>query len=337
MFMKSKMTVGLVVLIFSLCSCTADANKVSESSMFLMDTSVTMKMEGNNSDCYEYMNKLKELDSIFSNLYKNSSKNGENENYDENSRLVINDVLEKTSSLNDTYGNRINVSCGALNNAWGISTETPHVPDADTLSVAMKNITDTDYCDNDVNMFPQGVYPDFGSVAKGYSCDIVKTMLDQNNYDGYALVNMGSSSLIYGKKPDGTLFNAAITNPDGGAYLGFITTKQCFISTSGAYERNFEDNGKIYSHILDIKTGYPVETDLSSVTVICPFNNNNTSGISSDFLSTLIFMEGTANLDKYLAKDNFYVVASDKNKNVYISKGINFTLNEESGYKLVQQ
>lgn len=333
-FIKFIMTASLLAVIFSMSSCTADVNKVSESSMFLMDASVTITLGGINSDCNEYMNKLKELDSIFSNLYENSPKNRK---YDENSRIVINDVLRKTSSLNDVYGDRVNVSCGALNSAWGISTDTPHVPDRDTLSVALKNITDTDYCNNDVSMFPQGIYPDFGAVAKGYSCDIVKEMLDEKNFNSYALLNMGSSSLIYGKKPDGTMFNVAVTNPDGGAYLGVIKTNECSISTSGAYERYFEENGKIYSHILDISTGYPVETDLSSVTVICPFNDNNTSGISSDFLSTLIFMDGTSNLEKYLDSDSFFVVAADKNKNVYVSKGIDFTLNEESGYKLVQQ
>jgi thiamine biosynthesis lipoprotein len=172
-------------------------------------------------------------------------------------------------------------------------------------------------------------------VAKGYACDRARAILDSKKDISSAIITTGSSTLLYGAKQDGSDFSAAVRNPDGsGSYLGVIKTKQCFISTSGGYERFFEADGKKYSHILDTQTGYPVETDLASVTVVCPFDGTDYCGLKSDFLSTLIYMDGTKKLDSYINTGDFFVVAADINGNIYTSKAIDFTLNEESGYRL---
>ena len=67
-----------------------------------------------------------------------------------------------------------------------------------------------------------------------------------------------------------------------------------------------------------MKTGYPSDTDLSSVTVFCD------SGIKSDFLSTLIFTEGTKGIGKYLDSDDFKIVAVDKKGNIIKSDSLIF-------------
>ena len=77
-------------------------------------------------------------------------------------------------------------------------------------------------------------------------------------------------------------------------------------------------------------TGYPVETDLTSVTVVIPAETAD-GGIMSDFLSTLIYIQGTSQLDKWLAYDEFEVIAADGDGNVYTDcEG--FTLDKDSGY-----
>ena len=104
-----------------------------------------------------------------------------------------------------------------------------------------------------------------------------------------AIVQVGGSVLTYGTKPDGQPFRVAIVNPrDTGKQIGYLTLKgQWCVSTSGDYERYVEKDGVRYHHILDPKTGYPVNNELCSVTILAG------NGFITDALSTACFVLGT--------------------------------------------
>lgn len=86
-------------------------------------------------------------------------------------------------------------------------------------------------------------------------------------------------------------YKIGIRNPFGNQndYFAILNVKNCFVSTSGDYEKYFEKDGVRYSHIFDATTGKPVQNDITSVTVVAD------SGTLSDFLSTAIFAEGIEN------------------------------------------
>lgn len=68
----------------------------------------------------------------------------------------------------------------------------------------------------------------------------------------------------WGAKPDGSFWRVAVQSPDDtNDYLGFLRQEDKAVITSGGYERYFEENGKIYHHIIDPATGYPAENGLS--------------------------------------------------------------------------
>ena len=102
--------------------------------------------------------------------------------------------------------------------------------------------------------------------------------------------------------------------------LKFTTT--AFISTSGSEERFFETNGKRYHHIFDAKTGYPVVSELKSVTVVAK------SGLISDALSTACFILGkekSTELLKSYGADAVFVTSKNE---IYVTDGLSdkFTL-----------
>ena len=237
------------------------------------------------------------------------------------------ECIDRTKELNRLYGDKINITCGALTGLWGISTDSPAVPEQEDILQALELMTGTDYPVSIADL-PEGVKLDFGAVAKGYALDRISELLPGTDY---AVISLSSSTLLYGSKPDGEKFRTGITNPEtGSGYLGIIESDGAFISTSGGYERYFEAEGKKYSHILDTRTGYPAETDLVSVTVIVPADTP-WGGIKSDFLSTLIYIEGSDSLEKWLACDDIQIVAADGSGSVYTNcKG--FILDERSGY-----
>lgn len=314
-FRYSRITAAASAMLM-LTSCGVTGN-IAENSDFLFDTySHTIICGSNSKETMKALTQIHtDLDSSFKLCYTaEAAKLPEYKAYS--------DCIAKSLALTDKYGKGINVACGELTSLWGISTDAPQVPAESKILEALTNIPDD-------NNFTDTTKLDFGAVAKGYACDKAYELL-KTTETKYATVSLGSSTLLYGTKPSGK-FRAGVTNPDTAeGYLGIIETDAAFISTSGGYERFFEADGKRYSHILDMETGYPAETDLTSVTVIIPADTAD-GGIMSDFLSTLIYIQGTEQLEKWLAYEEFELVAADENGNIH-SDCNGFTLDENSGY-----
>ncbi|MDR1464930.1 MAG: FAD:protein FMN transferase [Oscillospiraceae bacterium] len=126
---------------------------------------------------------------------------------------------------------------------------------------------------------------DPGSYGKGAACDaalyaIARMRTENHGQPSAAVLNLGGNILTWGAKPWGKPFQIALRDPKCGENdtLGIFTLKGlCFISTSGSYEKFFEQDGKRYHHIFDPATGVPACRDpgLISVTVI-----SGNSGIS---------------------------------------------------------
>ena len=113
-------------------------------------------------------------------------------------------------------------------------------------------------------------------------------------------------------------FNVGIRNPlsDKGELLGVVPCKDKTVVTSGTYERYFEKDGVRYHHILDVKTGYPVETDVLSVTIIA----DRGKSADCDGLSTTCLVLGMdKGMELVKSLDGFEAVFVDVEGNVEFS------------------
>lgn len=162
---------------------------------------------------------------------------------------------------------------------------------------------------------------DLGGAGKGAACDAaVKSYQDSGVSCG--IVSVGGSIGVYGQKPDRSDWRIAIRNPfqtlsgEENASMGTLDLSGGFVSTSGLYEKYFEQDGKLYHHILDPRTGYPVENDLVSVTVACD------SGALSDMLSTACFVLGREQSAPLLEHYGAQAVFIDKDKNVFVTSNL---------------
>lgn len=311
----------------------ANKAKPAASSSFSMDTLISYTIWGNNDGIEESNKLVTNLDKQFS-MYGDGALSQLNQNTGNAVRTTTDlfDIVEKSNALSSQYGGEVDITSGSLTKLWGISTDTPYLPTKDEALAAVSSI---DYekvlldSANKTIRLPEGTLIDLGSVAKGYACDKLKELYDNSAKDvPCAIVSMGSSSLLYGTKPDKSPFSIEIKNPDGGEPLGIIKTDETFLSTSGGYERYFEVDGIKFSHIFDIKTGFPAESEITSVTVLCD------NGLKSDFLSTLIFIDDSDGLKEHLNASDYKIVVATKDKKVYASSSINFTLNEECGFTM---
>lgn len=126
---------------------------------------------------------------------------------------------------------------------------------------------------------------DFGALAKGYIADKVKNYLLENGVNS-AVINLGGNVLCVGAKPNGEAFNIGVRKPFSNDTVKTVSAKDLSIVTSGVYERYFEENGVLYHHILNPKTGYPYDNGLLAVTVL------SESSLDGDGFSTLLFALG---------------------------------------------
>ena len=125
---------------------------------------------------------------------------------------------------------------------------------------------------------------DFGGIAKGYAVDRAIAVLQDRGVSA-GLVNLGGNVGVFGQVSDGRPWRIGIRHPRENRLIGQVSLMTGAVSTSGDYDRYFEANGKRYSHILDPRTGWPVE-DIFSLTVVAP------NATTADALSTAAFVLG---------------------------------------------
>ena len=129
---------------------------------------------------------------------------------------------------------------------------------------------------------------DLGGIAKGFIADKLAEYVMERGAAG-AVIDLGGDVIVAGEKPDGSPWRLGVRKPFGAQneLLGVVETEGASVVTSGIYERQFEEDGVLYHHILDPTTGMPVRSDVVSVTVVA----ENT--MIGDALSTIILLVGS--------------------------------------------
>ena len=181
------------------------------------------------------------------------------------------------------------IAIAPLSSLWDFKAENPQVPDSSAIAEAVKHV---DYRNirlegNTVTLTDPDCALDLGAIAKGFIADKIAAYLKEQGVTS-AMINLGGNVLAVGSRPDGTDFNVGIQKPfeNQNVVLGVFTLSGKSVVTSGIYERFFRKDGKLYHHILNPDTGYPIENSLLSVTII---SDTSTEG---DALSTTCFILG---------------------------------------------
>lgn len=325
--MRIKSIASAAICCVALTGCVSD-DPQAQRTVFVMDTAASVK--GTASDVELAVDTLTYLSGLFDRYDIKSDI------YSINNRLgaAVSDytaeLIGQSVRLSGVYGGNVNIFAGDITDAWNISSDEPTVPSEETLSDALKSFRNASFSLDTMSFADENGSIDVGSVAKGYALDKIAEQLGGE----CCIVSMTSSVLLYGKKSNGEKFSVSIRDPaDGERSLGTLLTDECFLSTSGGSERFFESGGKRYIHIFDLSSGMPCETDLTSVTVICG-RGAEAGGILSDFLSTLIFIEGTDSLGKFMEDPRLGIIAVTDTNKVYISENVDFSPAEDCGYKL---
>ena len=181
-----------------------------------------------------------------------------------------------------------------LTSLWDFTAEDPQVPEDSLIQAALPkcdyhNIS-VDKDKNEITLKTDDTAIELGAIAKGYIADRLKDYLVSQNVKS-AIINLGGNVLCIGEKPDNSAFKIGIQKPfaDRSETIAVMDIRDKSVVSSGIYERCFEQDGTLYHHLLNPKTGYPYDNGLIAVTII------SDQSVDGDALSTTCFALGLEN------------------------------------------
>lgn len=195
-------------------------------------------------------------------------------------------IGQKYSELSD---DAFAIALEPLTSLWNFTNGTNIVPPQDKIDTVLPLLNSDDIilrAPNEISFVKDGMGIDLGGIAKGYIADQLKEYLLSKDVHS-ALIYLGGNILCIGEKESGP-FKIGIEKPfdaDGTA-AATVQISDMSVVTSGTDERYFEKDDKLYHHILDKSTGYPIDNNLTSVTIITASSTN------ADALSTTCFSLG---------------------------------------------
>ena len=265
-----------------------------------------------------------------SDIYKINHANGEPVQIHPDTMFVLKRAVE----FNHISGGTFDPTLGVLIDAWGIGSDRARIPSPDEIRSGLQTlgVDKIKFLSDDTVQVESGTELDLGAIAKGFAADEVAQICHDNDVHS-AIIDLGGNVLALGDK-SGEEFLIGIRNPNAGtsSSLGVLPVSDLTVVTSGDYERFFEADGKRYHHILDYRTGYPVKSDLASVSII------TNSSIEADGYSTSVYAMGLEEGKKFIdSQESLEAIFVTKDKHVIISEGlINIFKLTDTSFTLVE-
>lgn len=193
--------------------------------------------------------------------------------------VVVNSELYELIKIGWRYSiapdSNLNIAIGPLVQTWRIGFTDAKLPTPAEINAALVKTDPHQIILNDeqhsVYLQQAGMAIDLGSLAKGYIADLLIAYLRQQEVTS-ALVNLGGNVVTLGPmlQHDDQQWRIGIQDPvqPRGHYKTVVKVQNKSVVTSGIYERSLKVDGHTYHHILNGKTGYPLVTDLASLTII---------------------------------------------------------------------
>ena len=227
-------------------------------------------------------------------------------------------VARKALSMAAISNGLFDPTVGPLMKVWKMEGENPDVPRQADIDAARKlvNWRDVVLDESAKTIFLRrpSMHLDFGALVKGYAADEAVRILSERGVKS-AIVDLGGDILAMGSSPSNAPWKIGVQNPESerGASLGVALVTNEAVVTSGVYEHYFIKDGKRYHHIMDTRTGYPVDNGLTSVTVVAP------KSVDADGFGLLLFCEGTEEGLKLGEKLGLGVIMVDTRRRVYVT------------------
>lgn len=296
MFSRYKKTaVFLTVLILALSGCQSVSSQKEPfvKKGFYFDTVIEIQVNGDRSEeaakrCFEICD---EIEHTFSRTRSDSELYRVNHRKED--RVQVSDdlayVVKRGLEFYQMSEGKFDITIAPVSSLWNFKSEDPQIPEESAIKEAVKKVDASKvHVQGNTLVFDSSeTMLDLGALVKGYAADKLKKCLKEYGISS-AMINLGGNVMTLGNKPDGTDWSVGIQKPFSrrNEVITTVKARDCSVVSSGVYERYFEKDGVLYSHILDASTGYPANSDLWQATIL------SDSSLEGDGLSTVCMLLG---------------------------------------------
>lgn len=199
-------------------------------------------------------------------------------------------LIDRSLRYSEQTAGAFDITVGPLMRTWGFFRAEGHLPNAEELSAARERTGfDKVFLDRGtrtISFVVPTMELDLGAIGKGYAVDQAVEILREEGTRA-ALVVAGSSTVYaLGAPPGEEGWKIHVPDPvDRTRKISSVKLCDQAISTSGSYERFFELDGRRYCHVMDPRTGMPVEGVLQSTLI-------GSDGAMTDAISNALFVLG---------------------------------------------
>lgn len=312
-----------IILTFTLYGCKGFEEEYSKSGFFF-DTVVNVSIYDNDKshadkvltkciDFCTYYDSIFSVNNPKSDIYKINNSNESEVVVSEDTIFILEKAIEYSKQSNGLF----DITIEPLYELWDFnSSEHINLPDKNNINELIKNV---DY--SNINISPinktvtlkKGSKITLGALAKGYIADKLKEYLISEGITS-GVINLGGNIQTFGTKPDKTPYTIGIQKPfsNNGEIATTVQIINKSVVTSGTYQRYFELNNICYHHIINPNTGYPADSNLSSVSIITK------NSLDADAYSTICMLLGYEDSVDFLNSLNMDISAVfiDNNGNI---------------------
>ena len=270
---------------------------------------------------------LEKVDEALSPFNKKSVITAVNNNHDIEVNDMFADVFLLAQKISDDTGGDFDITVAPLVNAWGFGFKNGTQPTKHNID-SLKNIIGYKKVrleGRKVVKKDKRLMLDCSSIAKGYGSDVVARFLQKRGVKNY-MVEIGGEIVTKGISPKRVPWKIGVTRPVDDSLSvskelqSVINVTDKAMATSGNYRNFYYKNGKKYAHTIDPHTGYPVQHNILSATVIAD------NCATADAYATAFMVMGLEKAQKLLERHPelmAYFIYSDKdgkNKTWYSEK-----------------
>ncbi|MCE1251958.1 MAG: FAD:protein FMN transferase [Anaerolineae bacterium] len=236
-------------------------------------------------------------------------------------------ILKTAAEISEASQGAFNIAVGPVINLWRFTSGEAKVPDGESIKTLISHADCSKIkLQGDAVTVPAGMEIDLGGIAKGYITDRIADFLRERGVFR-AILNFGGTVVTLGSKPDGTPWIVGLQHPAGEHGKKCWAAVPCSdesVVTSGVYERGFYVNGVRYHHIVDPRTGWPVQNGVDCVTV-CSKNS-----LLADGLTTALFVLGPEQGLNLAERFHVHAVYLERDGKISYTTGFNFVILENT-------